>query len=417
MTMKKTKGLAAGVMLALVASFGLGAYVGISGSLSEPVEAQSLPVITNVSSIPESSSGDRPTEAQIAQFWRAWDLLSDNFVKTNASGTMPTTEERMWAAIGGLAESYGDPYTVFFPPEEAQEFQQEISGSFSGVGMELGSRDGALTVVAPLKNTPAERAGMQSGDVIISIDGVPSRTMAVEEAVKRIRGKVGTTVELMVERAGKTFEVSITRAEISVPIIETSRKGDVFVISLYSFSGNSPNLFRGALREFFESGSTKLVLDLRGNPGGYLEAAVDMASFFLPVGDPVVTEDYDGKDVNLVHRSYGYNVFANKKLSMVVLVNGGSASASEILAGALQQHGVAKLIGSKTFGKGSVQQLMELGGGAELKVTIARWLTPNGTSISDGGLTPDIVVDRTPAQVAEGKDPQMDSALSWLATQ
>ena len=163
--------------------------------------------------------------------------------------------------------------------------------------------------------------------------------------------------------------------------------------------------------------ATKLILDLRGNPGGYLEAAVQMASYFLPVGDVVVTEDYKGKQQNIVHRSLGYNVFSGKKLSMVILVDQGSASASEILAGALSQHGVAKLVGTRTFGKGSVQQLIELGGGAEIKVTVARWLTPNGTNISDGGLQPDIAKTRTAEDAAAGRDPQKDSAVAWLATQ
>jgi carboxyl-terminal processing protease len=166
-----------------------------------------------------------------------------------------------------------------------------------------------------------------------------------------------------------------------------------------------------------QSGSNKLVLDLRGNPGGYLEAAVQMASYFLPVGETVVTEDYKGKQANNVHRSLGYNVFKDRNLKMVVLINQGSASASEILAGALQQNDVATLVGTRSFGKGSVQQLIELGGGAELKVTIARWLTPNGQSISDGGLHADIEVARTADDIAAGKDPQKDAALEWLRKQ
>ena len=166
-----------------------------------------------------------------------------------------------------------------------------------------------------------------------------------------------------------------------------------------------------------QSGNKKLVLDLRGNPGGYLEAAVQMASFFLPIGETIVTEDYKGKQANSTHRSLGYNVFAGKELKMVILVNQGSASASEILAGALQQHEVAKLVGTRTFGKGSVQQLLQLGGGAEIKITVARWLTPNGSNISDGGLQPDIKVERTAEDFQAGRDPQMEAALNWLKTQ
>jgi len=213
------------------------------------------------------------------------------------------------------------------------------------------------------------------------------------------------------------FSVTLTRETINIPVIDTKEMpGGIFDITLYSFSENSADLFQTALRQFVQSGDTKLVLDLRGNPGGYLDAAVDMASYFLPVGDVVVTEDFKGKQPDVDHRSVGYNIFANdKNFKMAILVDQGSASAAEILSGALQQHGVAKLVGTRTFGKGSVQELMDLGGGAELKVTIARWLTPNGTSISDGGLTPDINATTTQADVTAGNDPQMNAAVQYLS--
>ena len=184
---------------------------------------------------------------------------------------------------------------------------------------------------------------------------------------------------------------------------------------MYSFSENSADLFRDALRQFVQSGDTKLLLDLRGNPGGYLDAAVSMASYFLPVGSVVVTEDFKGKQESVARRSFGYNIFSgNKNFKMAILADQGSASASEILAGALQQHNVAKLFGTRTFGKGSVQQLMDLGGGAEIKITIARWLTPNGTSISDGGLWPDISATRNNVDITAGRDPQTDVAVIYL---
>lgn len=408
-------------LVALVFSFSAGLATGLSERVYNLAKAQVqiLPGSSSVTITNVAQTG-APEGVDFTQFWEAWQVLEENFVQTQASSTIPTAQERMWGAIQGLADSYGDPYTVFLPPEDAKAFEEDISGSFSGVGMELGEREGLLTVVAPLKGTPAERAGVRSGDTVLAIDGVPSAEMAVEQAVKRIRGPKGTSVTLTLGRKGesKPLEITIVRDTISVPIIETYKRADgIFVIELYSFSQTSDFLFRQALREFFESGATKLVLDLRGNPGGYLESAVEMSSFFLPVGDPVVTEDFGGSRTNTVHRSYGYNVFANKKLTMAVLINQGSASASEILAGALRQHGVAKLVGERTFGKGSVQQLVSLGGGAELKITIARWLTPNGSSISDGGLTPDILATRTVDDIQAGKDPQMDAAVAWLATQ
>lgn len=406
--MNRGRWTAAGVLLAIGFAFGIGLYAGVTER------------VASAQSTTSTFAASQPSSVDMSQFWQVWQLLDQNFVQTHASSSIPTDEEKLWGAIEGLTASYGDPYTVFFPPQDAQQFNDDIRGSFGGVGMELGERNGSLTVVAPLKDTPAEAADIRSGDVIVAIDGKASETMPVDDAVKLIRGDVGTSVTVTVRRAGvvQPFDVKITRAVINVPIIKSYQRPDgTFVIELYSFSENSASLFRDALRQYFQSGSTKLILDLRGNPGGYLDAAVDMASYFLPVGEPVVTEDFKGKQTNVVHRSLGYNVFVNKKLSMAILVDQGSASASEILAGALSQHGVAKLVGTRTFGKGSVQQLVDLGGGAELKVTVARWLTPNGTSISDGGLQPDIKADRTADDVTAGRDPQKDAAVSWLATQ
>ncbi|MDB5225384.1 MAG: ctpA [Candidatus Adlerbacteria bacterium] len=404
--MNSSKLKALGVFLVVALAFGFGMYAGVSERVSGLVSAQTV-------------SGVQPANVDFAKFWQAWSLLQNNFVETHASSSVPSDNEKLYGAIKGLTESYGDPYTTFFPPVEAKQFAEAISGSFGGVGMEMGDKDGAIVVIAPLKNSPAERAGILTGDAVIMVDATSTAGLSVDDAVKLIRGPKGESVKLTLKRPGvdDPIVVNIVRDTISIPLIVSSDKNGVFTIELYSFSQNSGELFRQELRKFIQSGDSKLILDLRGNPGGYLEAAVQMASFFLPVGETVVTEDYKGKQENIVHRSLGYNVFAKKKISMVVLANQGSASASEILAGALQQHGVAKLVGTRTFGKGSVQQLLELGGGAELKVTVARWLTPNGTSISDGGLTPDIEAARTKEDVEAGRDPQMDAALKWLAKQ
>lgn len=389
------------MLLAVALSFGVGLYAGLSERVSGNVFAQGL-------------GGAQPAGVDFSKFWQAWTLLNRNFVETGSS-TIPTDQDKLYGAIQGLTESYGDPYTTFLPPAEAKQFNENISGSFGGVGMEMGTKDGRITVIAPLKGSPAERAGVRSGDVVVAVDATSTAGMSVDDAVKIIRGPEGTPVKLTLERAGEAeLVVTIVRETINIPIIEGTIEDGVYVIELYSFSQNSTELFRQELRKFFRSGLSTLLLDLRGNPGGYLEAAVQMASFFLPMGEVVVTEDYGGKQSNVVHRSLGYNVFANRELKMVVLVDRGSASASEILAGALDQHGVATLIGERTFGKGSVQQLMELGGGAELKVTVARWLTPDGSSIADGGLTPDTIVERTAEDVAAGRDPQKEAAIRLL---
>ena len=405
--MTKQKWAAIGVLVALAFAFSVGLYTGVSEINSNRADAQVM------------VKGQPATD--MSQFWNAWNVLSSNFVQVHASTTIPTDQQKVYGAIAGLTASYGDPYTVFFPPSDAQVFNDDISGSFGGVGMDMGQNsNGQIVVISPLKGSPSEAAGVRSGDIVVGIDATSTDGMVVDQAVKYIRGPKGTPVLLTIERDGvkELLKIKIVRDTINIPIINAYARGDgIYVIELYSFSQNSADLFRGALRDFFASGDTKLILDLRVNPGGYLDAAVTMASYFLPVGDVVVTEDFKGKADNIAHRSLGYNSFANKQLSMAILVDQGSASASEILSGALQQHGVAKLVGTRTFGKGSVQQLVDLGGGAELKVTVARWLTPNGTSISDGGLTPDIKVTRTAADQAAGKDPQKDAAIAWLATQ
>lgn len=401
--MKREKWKAIVVLAGIFVAFCLGVVVH-----QQSVSAQ---VITRV------ITGKQPADVDMTQFWTAYELLNQNFIVTHASSSFPTKQEQLYGAIAGLTASFDDPYTVFFPPSDAQVFQQNISGTFGGIGLQIDNNaSGQLVAVSPLKDSPAAAANIQPGDLIIAIGTTTSEMMPSEQAVKLIRGPVGTPIELTILRGStKPFKVTITRQTINIPIIDTQKlEGGIFKISLYSFSENSPTLFRSALRDFMTSGNNKLILDLRGNPGGYLEAAVDMASYFLPVGETIVTEDFKGKQDNIYHRSLGYNVFANRNLTMVILVNQGSASASEILAGALQQHGVAKLVGTRTFGKGSVQELMDLGGGAELKVTIARWLTPNGDSISDGGLKPDVLASTTPADMQAGKDPQLDTAVQYL---
>lgn len=359
-----------------------------------------------------------PETIDFAPFWKAWAIINKDFVPTSTSTKPVTDQDKVWGAIQGMVGSLGDPYTVFFPPVESKQFASEIKGSFSGVGMEVGQENGVITVISPLKGSPAEAAGMRAGDKILKINDKDTTRFTTEEAVNLIRGEEGTTVTLTVARQGKTapFEVKIVRQVINFPITETKNLGDgIFYIALYSFTENSATIFRNALREFIESGNTKLVFDLRGNPGGYLESALDMASWFLPPGATVIREDHGPNKEESVHRSRGYDIFT-EKLKMVILVDGGSASAAEILAGALSEHGKATLIGEKTFGKGSVQELVPVTSDTSLKVTIARWLTPKGNSISEQGITPDIVVKRTEEDLKAGKDSQLDRAVQFLKT-
>lgn len=359
------------------------------------------------------NSTAQPDESvDMSEFWQVWNLLDDKFVSSSTTDPV-SDEDRVRGAIEGLVNAYEDPYTVFLPPEDASKFEEDISGNFSGVGMEVGIREGVVSVIAPLPDTPAERAGVRAGDLIIRIDGISTERMSIDEAVSLIRGEAGTTVTLTVLREGNDefLEIPIVRDTISIPTIETEVQGDVFIIRLYSFNALAEAEMQRALREYIASGTHKMILDLRGNPGGYLQSAVSIASYFLPTGKVVVRESFGEGEEEQLYRSTGKTLrnFAPQK--MAILVDGGSASASEILAGALQEHGVATLVGQQTFGKGSVQELLRIGSGSSLKVTVARWLTPEGTSISEGGLTPDVVVEITPEQITAGEDPQLDAAL------
>lgn len=405
-----TRTLRLGVLFALVLSLGFagGLTVGAAGKPS---------VLSNVPLLGDGLPATPDPAIDFTDFWKVYNALNAKFVQTHSSSTAPTPQEKLYGAIQGLAASYGDPYTVFFPPEESKAFADNIAGNFSGVGMEIGlDKDGALTVIAPLKGTPAERAGILAGDHVLSINGTSTENMNVDEAVKSIRGPKGTSVAFSILRDGKTLTINVVRDTIEVPTLDATydQKTGVYTIALYEFTASSAKLFENAVASFKATGSDKLIIDLRGNPGGYLEAAVSMASNFLPKGTVVVTEDYKGNEQNTVHRSAGRNSIP-KGTKVAILINQGSASASEILAGALQDLGVATLVGTRSFGKGSVQELVEVGD-ASLKVTVARWLTPNGRSISDGGLKADIEVARTQADVAAGKDPQKDRAVQFLLT-
>lgn len=400
--------LGAAFAIVLVVGFAggmkVGAASGATGVLGFPMLGNAL------NATPDAS-------ANLADFWKAWNVLNTRFVQTHGSTTPPTAESRVWGAIQGLAASYGDPYTVFMPPSEAKTFQEDIAGNFEGVGMEIGvNKEGVLTVIAPLKNTPAEKAGIRSGDQIIGINASSTEGMSSDEAVKLIRGKKGTTVTFKVLREGAILTIPVVRDTINVPTIDNAYDAatGVYSIALYTFTANSGSLFATALADFRDSGSRRLLIDLRGNPGGYLDAAVNIASHFLPAGAVVVTEDYKGKQDNIVHKSKGTGGIPDGT-RVVILIDQGSASASEILSGALQDAGAATLVGTRSFGKGSVQELVDIDGGA-LKITVARWLTPSGRSISDGGLTPDIKVERTQEDFQAGTDPQKERAIQFLVT-
>ncbi|MEI6190883.1 MAG: S41 family peptidase [bacterium] len=392
------------IVLAFMVGIASGQYLDRQNGVTEKLNI--------INAVMASTSGDI---IDMAPFWTAWRLLDEKYVPTGKAATSTTAQDRIWGAIQGMTASMGDPYTIFMPPGDAKDFQSNISGNFEGVGMEIGIKDGVLSVISPLKGSPAEKAGIKAGDKIITIDGQPAVDLPTDKAVKLIRGPKDTVVKINILRGSgnETLDFSITRAVIDIPAIKTEIKNDIFIISLYNFYAEADPQFSLALKEFVNSKKTKLILDLRGNPGGYLDSAVNMASWFLPSGKVIVREDFGGSKDESVYRSKGYNIF-NDNLKMIILIDNGSASASEILAGALQEHGVAKLVGTKSYGKGSVQELVPVTNNTSLKVTIAKWLTPNGKSISLDGLTPDYEVKISEADLKAAKDSQLDKALELL---
>lgn len=390
------------VAIIIIGAFGLGAYVGY---YSKPENAPSINL--NNASVPTSVTAD------FSSFWKVWQTLDEKYPE--ASNT--SSQDRVYGAIKGLIDSFDDPYTTFFDPEETKLFEEDIAGNFSGVGMEVGMRDKVLTVIAPLKDTPAFRAGILAGDKILKIDDTPTGEMSTEKAVTLIRGEKGTEVSLTIFREGdqEPRVIKVVRDTINIPTLETRLLSDrTFVIELYSFSANSTGLFRQALKEFAEAKTDRMIIDLRGNPGGYLSAAVDIASWFLESGKTVAIEDFGDDQKPKIYRSKGYDVF-DEKLKLVILIDGGSASASEIVAGALRDYNIAKLVGEKSYGKGSVQEVVNITPDTIFKVTVAKWLTPNENMIDGKGLAPDFEVKRTKSDVTQDKDPQLDKALEVLS--
>lgn len=309
----------------------------------------------------------------------------------------------------GLVDAAGDPYTVYLSPEEAQEFSEDLNGTFSGIGAELGKRDGKLLIISPLSGSPAEKVGLRPNDQIISIDDEDATDISIDEAVNKIRGDIGTEVTLGIVRNGNApKDFKITRAQINVPSVESEiLEGNIGYMQLTRFDETTADLAKEAANDFKEKGVNGVVLDIRNNGGGLLSSSVDVAGLWLD--NKVVVQEKRGDKVVSSLKTGSNPPLAG--VPTVVLINGGSASASEILAGALHDHKVATLLGEKTFGKGSVQELLDLSDGGKLKVTVARWFTPNGKNIDKEGISPDQTVKLTDEDFNKDRDPQKDAAL------
>ncbi len=343
-------------------------------------------------------------------FWEAWQMIKDKYVKADELDS----QNLVYGAIEGLIGSLEDQNSVFMAPLDAKKFNEDIAGEFSGIGAEIGIRNDQLVIIAPLKGTPAEKAELKPMDKILKIDDKTTDGLSTDEAVKLIRGLKGTTVILTILRQNweKPKEISIVRDTIQIPTLDWEiKEGDIAYFHLYNFYEQAPLLFYQAVVKIALSAPKGIILDLRNNPGGYLEASVNLAGWFLEKGEIVVSEKFRSGEKQ-EFKSYGSGFL--KDLPIVVLINEGSASASEILAGALRDNRGIKLIGKKSFGKGTVQELQTLKDGSMVKITVAYWLLPKGHQIEKNGLVPDYEIDLTEDDIKANKDPQLEKAMEII---
>lgn len=321
-------------------------------------------------------------------------------LKLNFDGEL-NDKKLIEGANRGLVEAAGDPYTVFLDKNEAKEFEKDLEGTFSGIGAELGKKDDKLVVISALDSSPAKKAGLQPNDIVARVNGADSSDWSIDKAVSKIRGKEGTKVKLTLVRGEEVIDLTITRDTITDPSVKTEEKDGVGIIRISSFGEKTSELTRQAAEKF--KNKKGIIVDLRGNGGGYLQSAQEIASLWIDEGEAIVTERVGG-EVRQTHNANGDNILGN--VPTVVLIDQGSASASEIVAGALKDAKKATLVGQRSFGKGSVQNMIDLANGAKLKVTIAKWYTPSGRNIGKSGIMPDIKV-----AIGKNDDKEHDSQL------
>ncbi len=364
-------------------------------------------------------------DVNFQEFWQVWDYVKKNYVKANILDS-----QLFYGAVSGIVESLGDPYSVFLNPEVSKKFSDELSGSFEGIGAEIGLRENQLTIIAPLPGTPADRAGLRAGDLVLTIDGKDTSNMALDYAVSIIRGQKGTKVTLKIYRTGEDQprELVIARDKIEIDSVrfvkETFDKesnktvtkeyelmdGNIAYIQLRYFNENTLGDWNKTIQTVLSKNPKGIILDLRNNPGGFLQTAIEIAGEWVNGKNVVLERLRDGTVIE-----YKANAIARlANIPTLVLVNGGSASGSEIVAGALQDYGLAKLVGETTFGKGSVQDLKEFSDGSSVKLTIAEWLTPKGKNINEAGIEPDVKVELTKDDYDNNRDPQLEKALLLL---
>lgn len=319
------------------------------------------------------------------------------------------TQKLIYGANRGLVEAAGDPHTAYMDPDETKEFDKSLSGQIGGgIGAEIGLRNSKPTIIKPLENSPAQKAGIKAGEAIVKVNDEASSDWSVEKVVSKIRGEVGTSVKLTLLSDGKTREVSVVRQNIVSPAVESEIDGEIGILKVNRFGDDTVSLAKKYASEFVEKGVKKVILDLRNNPGGTVGAAQGLLGIWLD--NQIAMTERRGSEIVKTLRTTGTPILGNMKT--VVLINGNSASASEITAGALREYGKATLVGQKSYGKGSVQIVLGLPGGSQMKVTEARWYTPKGKNIDKTGIEPDVKVDLSSDDVNNNVDPQMDKAKS-----
>ncbi|NCO15404.1 hypothetical protein COW77_00690 [Candidatus Wolfebacteria bacterium CG18_big_fil_WC_8_21_14_2_50_39_7] len=388
-----------------VALSGGGFYFGYQQGIKKPQTV----VIRGVANLEEG----KLEAIDFSLFWDVWQTIKDKYVEADKIDN----QTLFYGAVSGLLGALKDENSVFFPPTDAQKFNEDISGEFGGIGAEIGTRNNQLVIIAPLKNTPAERAGLRALDKILKVDDTVTANLTTDEAVKLIRGQKGTTVILTILRNGwdKPKEISIIRDTIQVPTLDWEiKENNIAYIHLYNFYEKAPFLFYQAAVEIAFKNPKGIILDLRNNPGGFLDAAINLTGWFLKPGQTVVSEEFRS-DKKQVFTSYGNGLF--KDVPIVILINEGSASASEILAGALRDNRSVKLIGKKSFGKGTVQELEPLKDGSSIKITVAHWRMPGGGLIEKNGLDPDYEVGLTDEDFKANRDPQLEKAMEVLKSE
>lgn len=401
------------VLLLILVAFLAGLYISGSNKLAADMAKKEAVYLGELTGKYKTDTAGRLTkDVDFNLYWELWDTLKREYVDKGK-----VDEKKMfYGSLQGLASSLGDPYTVFMDPKDSKEFSDDLSGTFEGIGAEIGLRDDIATVVAPLAGMPAEKAGLKAGDKIMAINGESTVNMTVDKAVGKIRGPKGTKVVLTVYRKGfnQTKDIEIIRDVIYVKSVKWElNKDNVFVITISNFNEDTSGLFQEAAEEAARKNPKGVVLDLRNNPGGFLDSAVDIASQWLDsqANEVVVREKLSdgGQDE---YKASGASRL--KKFPTVVLINGGSASASEIVAGALQDYNRATIVGEKSFGKGSVQAIRGFADSSSVKITVAKWMTPLGKSISEKGIVPNQEVKITEDDYKNDKDPQMERALAIL---